>query len=113
MVANQNLHGLRDVDYLIISHPDFLTQAEQLANIHRTQSSMNVYVTTPQLIYNEFSSGAQDITAIRDFARMLYTRSTPGRELKYLLMFGDASFDYKDKIEGNTNFVPTFQSVAS
>ncbi len=113
VVANQNLHGLRDVDYLIISHPDFLTQAEQLANIHRTQSSMNVYVTTPQLIYNEFSSGAQDITAIRDFARMLYTRSTPGRELKYLLMFGDASFDYKDKIEGNTNFVPTFQSVAS
>lgn len=112
-VANQNLHGIRDIDYLIVTHPDFIDQAQRLANIHRDQSGLSVFVTTPSLIYNEFSSGAQDISAIRDFARMLYTRSTPGKELKYLLLFGDASFDFKDRITDNTNFVPTFQSVNS
>ncbi len=112
-VANQNLHGIRDIDYLIVSHPDFLEQAERLATMHRNQSGLTVLVTTPQLIYNEFSSGAQDITAIRDFIRMLYVDSSPGREIKYVLMFGDASFDYKDRITGNTNFVPTFETVAS
>ena len=29
---------------------------------------------------------------------------------KYLLLFGDASFDYKDRITNNTNFVPAYQS---
>ncbi len=112
-VANQNLHGIRDIDYLIVTHPDFMEQAERLATIHRNESGLSVFVTTPAIIYNEFSSGAQDISAIRDFARLLYTQSTPGKELKYLLLFGDASFDFKDRIQGNTNFVPTFQSVNS
>jgi len=112
-VDNQNLHGIKNIDYLIITHPDFMEQAMQLAQYHQTHSGLSVFVTTPALIYNEFSSGAQDVTAIRDFARMLYLNSDPGRELKYLLLFGDASFDYKDRIGGNTNFVPTWQSVPS
>ncbi len=112
-VANQNLHALRDIDYLIITHPDFAEQAERLAEIHRNQSGLSVFVTNPQLIYNEFSSGAQDVTGIRDFVRMLYSDSSPGKGLRYLLLFGDASFDYKDKISGNTNFVPTYETVAS
>lgn len=112
-VANQNLHSIRDIDYLIITHPDFIEQAEQLAEIHRTQSGLDVFVTVPSLIYNEFSSGAQDVTAIRDFARMLFSSSSPGRELRYLLLFGDASFDYKDRVSGNTNYVPTYEAIAS
>ena len=63
----------------------------------------------PQTIYNEFSSGIQDITAIRDFMRYLYYRDG-GSDLKYLLLFGDASYDYKNRVESNTNFVPTFES---
>jgi hypothetical protein len=112
-VANQNLHSVRDVDYLIVTHPDFLEEANRLADFHRQNSGLVVYVTIPQLIYNEFSSGSQDITAIRDFARMLFSESSPGRKLRYLLLFGDASFDYKDKLTGNTNYVPTYQTVAS
>ncbi|MCC7317686.1 MAG: type IX secretion system sortase PorU, partial [Bacteroidales bacterium] len=113
LVANQNLHGIRDVDYLIITHPDFLEQAQQLAQIHRDESDLTVLVTTPSLIYNEFSSGAQDVSAIRDFARMLYSESSVGKKLRYLMLFGDASFDYKDKLNGNTNYVPTYETVAS
>ncbi|MDN5350444.1 MAG: hypothetical protein PWQ54_1840 [Bacteroidales bacterium] len=113
VVENQNLHSLRNIDYLIISHPDFLEQANRLAEIHRNQSNLSVYVTTPQKIYNEFSSGAKDITAIRDFNRMLYTESSPGQKLKYLLLFGDASFDYKNRSERISDFVPTWESKES
>ncbi|MDP2236371.1 MAG: type IX secretion system sortase PorU [Bacteroidales bacterium] len=112
-VANQNLHSVRDIDYLIITHPNFLDQANRLAAFHRQNSGLEVFVTIPELIYNEFSSGSQDVTAIRDFARMLFSESSPGRKLRYLLMFGDASFDYKDKLTDNTNYVPTFQTLAS
>jgi hypothetical protein len=112
-VANQNLHSIRDIDYLIIAHPSLMEEAVRLAEFHRQRSGLTVFITTPSLIYNEFSSGAQDVTAIRDFVRMLYTASSPDKRLRYLLLFGDGSFDYKDKLNGNTNLVPTFQTVTS
>jgi len=112
-LPNQNLHALRNIDYLILTTEEFMAEAERLANIHRNQSNLTVYVTTPQKVYNEFSSGGQDIAAIRDFVRRLYMSSDPGKQIRYLLLFGDASFDYKDRIGGNTNFVPTWQSVNS
>lgn len=112
-VGNQNLHGLPQADLLIISHPDFLSAANRLANFHR-EEGLSVNVVTPQQIYNEFSSGAQDLVALRTFAKMFYDRSTSDSDLpKYMIMFGDASYDYKDRITGNTNFVPAFQSSNS
>ncbi len=108
-VANQNLHVINNVQFIIVSHPDFLAAANKLADWHRTRDNMEVLVTTPQLIYNEFSSGSQDISAIRDFFKHVYYNSTPSG-LKYAMFMGDASFDYKDKIKNNTNFVPVYQS---
>ena len=67
-------------------------------------------VSTTTEVYNEFSSGRQDITAIRDYARYMYEN---GGSLKYLLLFGDCSFDYKDRLSNNTNFVPTYESRQS
>ncbi len=112
-LPNQNLHALRNIDYLILTTDEFMEEAERLADIHRSQSNYNVFVTTPQKVYNEFSSGGQDITAIRDFVRRLYQSSDPGKQIQYLLLLGDASFDYKDRVGGNTNFVPTWQSINS
>lgn len=111
LVANQNLHGMGDVDYIIISHPDFLEQAQQLAEIHRQMHDLRVEVVTPDMVYNEFSSGAQDPTAIRDFMRHLRRVSQNKNKPAYLLLFGDASYDFKDRLPNNTNFVPTYQSV--
>ncbi|MBC8319594.1 MAG: type IX secretion system sortase PorU [Bacteroidetes bacterium] len=112
-VPNQNLHSYRNVDYLIITHPDFAAEAENLATFHRSHGTLDVLVATIDQVYNEFSSGGQDITAIRDFAKMLYDDSDPGKELRYLLLFGDASYDYKDILPDNTNFVPCWESVRS
>ncbi|MGC8864682.1 MAG: type IX secretion system sortase PorU [Bacteroidales bacterium] len=110
-VANQNLHGMADVDYIIITHSDFLEQAHQLAEMHRQMHPLRVEVVTPEMVYNEFSSGAQDPTAIRDFMRHLRRVSQNKNKPAYLLLFGDASYDYKDRLPNNTNFVPTYQSV--
>ncbi len=119
-MENQNLHASAFADLIIVTHPAFLTQANRLADHRRQHDGLKVIVTTPQMIYNEFSSGAQDITAIREFLRMLYNKATvPADEPKYLLLFGDASFNYKEskvfveadnRFYDNTNFVPTFES---
>lgn len=109
-VENQNLHGMAKVDYIMISYPGFISEANRLADFHRSKG-LTVAVLTPQQIYNEFSSGAQDVTAIRDFFRMLYKRSDSGDHPKYCLMVGDASYDYLDILSNNSNFVPTWETA--
>ena len=112
-VMNQNLHAVSAQDMIIVSHPTFLSQAGQIADFHRDEG-LRVFIVTPDQIYNEFSSGSQDIVAIRDFIRMLYERaSVPEDFPKYLLLFGDGSYDNKNRITDNTNFIPTYQSVNS
>ncbi|MFA8450717.1 MAG: type IX secretion system sortase PorU [Bacteroidales bacterium] len=108
-INNQNLHGVRDIDYLMIVYPDFYNEAERLANFHKTHSGLKIYVTTPQEIYNEFSSGRKDISAIRNFCRMLYTSSQEKGKFKYLLLFGDASYDTRNVMGDNQDLIPTWE----
>ena len=111
-IENQNLHAITsEIEYVIVSHPDFLNAANDLAQIHQTQDNLNSIVVTPNQIYNEFSSGKQDVAAIRDFFRMLYKKNNSN--FKYALLFGDGSYDNKNRISNNTNFIPTYQSVNS
>lgn len=113
-VANQNLHALSNKEYIIISHPDFYSDAMQLAAFHENADTLSTIVVTPQQIYNEFSSGAQDISALRDFVKMFYDKAIIATEFpKYLLMYGDGSYDNKKRFGSNTNFIPTYQSVNS
>jgi len=110
-VVNQNLHALSDKDYIIISHPDFFSDALQLAAFHENLDTLSTIVVTPQQIYNEFSSGAQDICALRDFVKMFYDRAAVTAELpQYLLLYGDGSYDNKKRFGSNTNYIPTYQS---
>tara|TARA_B110000008_G_scaffold128042_1_gene130514 strand:+ start:6064 stop:9489 length:3426 start_codon:yes stop_codon:yes gene_type:complete len=112
VVANQNLHNTAlDVEYVIVSHPKFLVPAERLANFHQAKDDITSIIVTPDQVYNEFSSGVQDVSAIRDFLRYLYRR--PNSKLKYVLLFGDGSYDPKDRVSGNTNYIPTYQSINS
>ena len=111
-VANQNLHNTPiDVEYVIVSHPDFLVPAQRLADFHQENDDITSVIVTPQQIYNEFSSGVQDVSAIRDFLRLLYKRLNS--KLKYVLLFGDGSYDPKNRLSNNTNFIPTYQSLNS
>lgn len=106
-VSNQNLHGLPTPRLIIITHPDFKQEAERLAAYRNAKNTPAAVVTIGQ-IYNEFSSGRQDVTAIRDFVKSLYDKS-PGT-LKSVLLVGKASYDYKKRVVDNLNFVPTYES---
>jgi hypothetical protein len=109
-VENQNLHGTGNYDMILITHPEFAEQAQRLAMLHNNKGDVSVAVVSLPEIYNEFSSGIQDITAIRDFMKMLYDRGSGSAQPKYLLLFGSASYDVKDRISNNSCFIPTFQS---
>ena len=82
-------------------------QAERLAEINREKNNLNVKVVELQKIYNEFSSGNQDISAIRNFIRYVYENDDNNNSLKYLCLFGDASYDYKNRVPNNTNIIPS------
>ena len=107
-IANQNLHALNadgKLDLVIVTHPLFRGEAERLANHRRSHNNLRVAVVTTTEVYNEYSSGAQDVTAIRDFMRQVYNRAPAGANLS-LLLFGDASFDYKSKASNDPGFEP-------
>lgn len=122
-VSNQDLKGtifnnaqgsFQDIEYLIIT-PRFLnSQAQKLADFHRNYSGMNVKVVNLDLIYQEFGGGKQDIGAIRNFIKYVYQNASSSSErVKYVNLFGDASFDFKDRIPNNTNIVPIYHCVNS
>jgi hypothetical protein len=106
-VINQNLHALRDINYLVITNTELSGQAQRLADYHQTNSNLTTKVVILDEIYNEFASGSKDITGIRDFIKYIYnSNSTPDKKLKYVCFFGDGSYDYKDRIPANNNIVP-------
>jgi len=109
-VANQNLHGFKGVDMVIVAHPAFLSEAKRLADF-RAEEKITVKVVTPEQVYNEFSSGAQDVVAIRNFMRYLYDNDS--QTLKYLLLFGRPSYDYRGRVAGTQLFVPNYQCIIS
>jgi hypothetical protein len=113
-VENQNLHALEDINYLIITNSELANQAQRLADHHQNNSDFTTKVVNIDQIYNEFSSGSKDITGIRDFIKHLYdNNSATEKKLKYVTFFGDASYDYKDRISGNNNIVPVKLSFNS
>jgi hypothetical protein len=113
-VGNQNLHGLSSTDYIIVTHPDFSSQANELASYRKSNDGYKVTVATTNQIYNEFSSGMKDVSAIRNFIKMFYDRATQTSELpKYLLLLGDGTYNNYSTDSSNPNFIPTYQSENS
>ncbi|MFT4062430.1 MAG: type IX secretion system sortase PorU [Edaphocola sp.] len=113
-VANQDLHGLSQVDLLVISPAQFISTANEIADYHRQEDGISVAVAVIDEIYNEFSSGSRDIAGIRNFIKMFYDRATDESDMiKNVLFVGAASYDYKDRLSNNTNYVPTFQTYES
>lgn len=122
-LANQNIKGtvflnnqgeFQDVDYIIVAPNNMLNQAERLAQINRNQYSLNVKVFGLDDIYNEFSTGNQDVGAIRNLVKYVYDNASASeKKIKYLCLFGDGSFDYKNRVPNNTNIVPSWHSYNS
>lgn len=122
-ITNQNIKGtvfkndqgqFQDIDYVIITPASLTTPADKLANFHRSYSNLNVKVITLESIYQEFSSGKQDIAAIRNCIKYIYQNaSSTDKKIKYVNLFGDASYDYKNVTVNNTNIVPIYHALNS
>lgn len=120
-IRNQNLKSSVNVDGIIVTVPQFLAQAQRLAAFHATNDGLDIKIVTTREIYNEFSTGMQDISAIRNYFK--YVWENGNEQLKYALLFGDCSYDYKQinkKSEiqvirdlPNQNFIPVYESYES
>ena len=107
-IATQDLSGLQNIDYVMITVPEMMGHAQRLANFY--QGKYNVAVVDINKIYNEFSSGSKDITGIRDFVTKL---NTPTGKLKYAFILGDTSYDFKGKTYPGSDVIPSYQSEES
>lgn len=111
-IDNQNFHELNDIDLVILYPSEFKSAADKLAAHRRSHNNYNVATVDIKKLYNEFSSGRTDPTAIRDFARMLYKRET---QFKYLLLFGDGTYDIRNikNLAVDHNKIPAYETPVS
>lgn len=109
-IANQDLHSLQNIDYLVITKNEMVSEAKRLTRYHENKNGFRTAIVELEQIYNEFSSGSQDITAIRDF--ISYLKNKRGG-LRYVLLLGDTSYDFKNRISPNDNVIPSYQSENS
>ena len=87
-ISNQNIHSLGKVDMIIITHPDFNSAAQSIADFH-AEEGLSTFITTQNLIFNEFSCGKNDPTAIKHFMKSLYDDAGSSDEIpRYLLLLG-------------------------
>lgn len=116
-IPNQNLHSITTApNLLIFYHKDFSAAANRLASHRVSHSGMTTLAVDVEEVYNEFGSGMPDITALRNFAEMLYSRSSGNDSLRYILLFGGGTYDYKginNTAAVNPNFVPVYESSES
>lgn len=111
-VSNQNLHSIQRADMAIIYYDAFEAAALRLADHRRTHSQLEIVTIPASQVFEEFSGGSKDPTAIRDFARMIYTRDP---QFQFMLLMGDATYDYLNKFPEIPyhNFIPAFESEES
>lgn len=93
-----------NAELIIISHKDFLTQANTWADYRRGQG-MTVEVVNIEDIYDEFNFGATGADCIRDFLN--YAKTNWQTAPKYVLLLGDATYDPKNYLGNGNNLVPT------
>lgn len=113
-ISNSNLRGIEDgAKFIIITHKNFKDAADRLQTYRQNEARipMSTKVVEVDQIYNEFSCGMMDVSAIRDFLRYAYDnwQTTP----EYVMLMGNGTYDYKNIIGFGDNFIPTWQSRES
>ena len=98
--------SIERAEYLIVTHPAFLEQAERLAALKRREG-LTTAVVDVEDVYDRYAAGIVEANAIRE----LIKNSFDGGRLRYVLLFGDDTFDNHDYLEtGARSFVPSLLS---
>lgn len=107
-----NPNPMSDNSFIIITHNDFRAEAERLESLRENANPADQLQTEVVLIsdiYNNFSSGMADVTAIRDFLKYTYENWAP--RPFYVLLLGDGDYDYKNiSSKDDLNWIPPFQT---
>lgn len=110
-LAKVTLAGLRDpslqADVIVITHSDMLNSATKFKTYRENSKNLKVMIVTVEDIYNEFSFGVTDPTAIRDF--VAYAVNNWSKKPKFLVLWGDGHFDFRNISTKQTNYIPAFQ----
>ena len=113
-VSNSNIHGItQGAKFIIITHKNFRDAAERLKTYRENEAKVKIstIIIDIQDIFNEFSCGIVDVSAMRDFLKYAYNNWQIKPE--YVLFFGSGNYDYKN-IEGyNADYIPTYQTLES
>lgn len=96
-IANQDLHADGgDTDMVIFTTAALAAQARRIAALHESIDTLRVRVVDVAQVYNEFSSGAPDVSGLRKYLKMLYDRGLQsGHTLKYALLLGRTTLDHR------------------
>ncbi len=102
-------NNVAGADYLIITHGNFATAAQELAAHRGTRTGERVAVVNVQDIYDEFGFGQTGAAPIKQFLRYAY-ENWAAPALSSVLFFGDASWDPHRYMTTSTatNFVPAY-----
>lgn len=105
-VSNQNLHKLKNIDYVIICPEGYESISTDLAKAHEKKEGITYAVVTDQQVYNEFSSGTPDATAYRWLMKMLYDRADDvNAKPRWLLLMGHGTFDNRKLLSSSGSAV--------
>ncbi|HEX3020539.1 MAG TPA: C25 family cysteine peptidase, partial [Chitinispirillaceae bacterium] len=97
-------------DYLIISAPEFLTEASKLA-VHKKKIGFNApRVVNVKDVFDAFSGGNVDPAAIRNFIAYVQNYWKGSQHLSYVLLFGSGHYDYKGVLTKTPVYIPVFYS---
>ena len=100
---NPRLPALTGCSYLVITHPLFAAQAERLAELKRAEGRTTC-VLDVERAYDAFSAATVEAEAVAAAIRL----AASGRRLRYVLLFGDDTFDYRDDAGlGAVSYIPS------
>lgn len=97
-----------NVDAVVITHPDLYESAVKYKEYRQQKDGISIEVVKTSDIYNEFDAGLPDLTAIRDY--MIWAYNHWSVKPKYLVLWGDGHFDFKNISSQKTNYIPAYQS---
>ena len=98
-VDNQDIHGRETPQMIIITMPEWRSQAEEIAELHRnsTDLPLDVMVVNQDEVFNEFSSGTPHVNAFRRMFKMFWDRGRDGEDsrMAFALLLGRGIYDHR------------------
>ncbi len=112
-VAHSNLHAWAGLDAVLVTRPIYAEAAARWAAM-RADEGLAVGIVDQQTVFNEFSSGQPDPTALKMLMMMLWDRAEDagGGHPRYLQLMGDGTFANRGGL-ASSPYIITYQSANS